>query len=286
MKISVHSIIAPVLLLSPVLAFAATGAVLDEINSAWQQTEEMNTSEEEMDRQQMEDESSEELFPPVSSASSQGTIDDQRSSRTSGYISVSVDGKVLTFGDVPRDQWFAPYVREIAELGIVSGYRDAAGNPLGQFGPADNVTIGQLAKIALSASQNLDGCPTTPPINLTASGTWAASYIVCTEKLNWTLFADGSIDVNRAANRAEVVVTLLEAFKVQLSEPTGNAFTDVTATTLFNQAIEQAKKDGIISGYTDNEGNLTGLFGPADPVTRAELSKIVTLTLQIYGGNR
>jgi hypothetical protein len=277
------ALIAAVAAVIPVVSFAATGAVLEESVKTWAEVEQENTAEESIDMQQMEDESSDELFPAGTSSSSQGTISEQRSSRTSAYISVTVDGRLITFGDVPRDEWFAPYVRDIAERGIVSGYRDADGNPLGLFGPADNVTVGQLAKIALASSSSLDDCPTTPPLNLTASGTWAASYIACTEKLGWTLFADGSIDVNRPATRAEVVVTLLGAFKAPIGEPTGTAFTDVTASTLYNPAIEQAKKDGIISGYTDEDGNLTGLFGPDDSVTRAELSKIVTLTLQIYG---
>lgn len=271
------------LLGTPLIAFAATGSILEDAVDAWGAVEQENIQEEMIDAQQELDESSKELFPEATSSSSQGTIDEQRSSRTSAFVSVIINGVMVTFGDVPRDAWFAPYVRDIAERGIVSGYRDADGKPLGMFGPADNVTTGQLAKIALGSSSNLGDCPSTPPVNLTASGTWASSYIACAEKLQWALYGDGSVDVNRSASRAEVVMTLLEAFKVTINEPTGTAFTDVTASTLFNPAIEQAKKDGIVSGYTDSAGVATGLFGPEDSVNRAELSKMVTLALQVYG---
>lgn len=268
---------------SPIVAFAATGdLLLPEAVQTWEDVEQQHVLDAENDAEQESDESSLELFPENESVSSKGTIDAQRSSRISGYVSATIDGMTVTFGDVSRDTWFAPYVRTIAEQGIVSGYRNAEGKALGLFGPADNVTVGQMAKIILAASSNLGDCPSTPPLNLTASGTWASSYIACTEHLKWNLYSDGSVDVNRNANRAEVVTTLLEAFRVTIGEPTGTAFTDVTASTLFNPVIEQAKKDGIVSGYTDDEGNATGLFGPEDFVTRAELSKMVVLAMQVY----
>jgi len=266
------------------MAFAATGNALDTAADAWVNIERENFSEHQIDEESAHIESSAELFPANQSSGSIGTIDQQRENRTSDFISATVDGKTVTFRDVPRDEWFAPYVRDIAEKGIVSGYRDAEGSALGLFGPADNLTIEQLSKVALASSSNLGDCPSTPPLNITSSGTWSAGYIACAEKLQWTIYADGSADVHRNASRVEVVVTLLEAFKATINQPTGSGsiFTDVTPSTLFNGVIEQAKKDGIVSGYTDAEGNLTGLFGPNDPVTRAELSKMVTLAMHMY----
>lgn len=269
------------LFIAPLMASAATGAVLESATDAWDNVEQANINEEQIDAKQEMEESSPELFPAVQT-SSLSPIDAKREERTNAFISATVDGKTVIFSDVPRDAWFAPYVREIAELGIVSGYRDADGNPLGTFGPADHVTVEQLAKITLASSSNLGDCPSTPPVNLTASGTWSAVYISCTEKLQWTIYSDGNIDAHRDVTRAEVIVTLLQAFKTPIGDATGTAFTDVTASTLFNPVIEQAKKDGIVSGYTDMEGNPTGLFGPDDAVTRAEMSKMVVLAMEVY----
>lgn len=266
----------------PFAAFAATGSTLDSAVGNWSAVEQEHISAEAVEENDEMVESTSELFPFAQSSSSLSPIDQQRQDRTSGFISVTVDGIPVTFADVPRDEWFAPYVRDIAEKGIVSGYRDVDGKPLGSFGPANHVTIEQLAKVALASSLNLGDCMSNTPMNLTSSGTWSAGYIACAERLQWAIYSDGSVDAHRDATRAEVVVTLLEAFKIAIGDPTGTAFSDVTASTLFNAVIEQAKNDGIVSGYTDEEGNLTGLFGPNDPVTRAEFSKMVTLAMQVY----
>lgn len=266
----------------PLVAFAATGTTLDAAVDSWSSVESEHIASEQQDMKDEATESTAELFPFTQSSSSQSPIDQQREERTSAFITVTIDGMPVTFSDVPRDEWFAPYVRDIAEKGIVSGYRDADGKPLGLFGPADHVTIEQLSKVALASSSNVGDCMSNIPMNLTSSGTWSAGYTACAEHLQWTIYADGSIDVHRDATRAEVIVSLLEAFKVTLGDPTGTSFTDVTASTLFNAFIEQAKKDGIVSGYTDKDGNPTGFFGPDDPVTRAEFSKMVTLAMQVY----
>lgn len=54
---------------------------------------------------------------------------------------------MTTFRDVPQDAWFAAYVQQAADMGIVSGYGDSAGNPTGYFGPADSVSVTQSLKM-------------------------------------------------------------------------------------------------------------------------------------------
>lgn len=268
----------------PAVAFAATGDVLKTTVNMWNAIESQHTKEQALELEQEILESSSELFPYDAEAPVASTIEQQRNDRIDAFVSATVDGVVVAFKDVPRDTWFAPYVRSIAEQGVVSGYRDSEGKALGLFGPADHVTIEQLSKIALASSLQLGDCPSINPKNLTASGSWSASYIACAETLQWTIYGDGGVDVHRNATRSEVVVTLLEAFKASI-EPTvgsGVLFTDVTTTTIFAPAIQQAKKDGIVSGYTDMDGNPTGMFGPQDAVTRAELSKMVVLAMQVY----
>ncbi len=269
-------------ILVPSHAFLATGETLMTDLEAWQTFQVEQLQEEQMDVANQQRETSSELFPEESSSSA-GTIDQNRSERTSDYLSVTVGGETIIFSDVRRDTWFAPYVREIAELNIVSGYRDAAGKPLGQFGPGDNVTIEQMAKVLLGAAGLLDTCGKKETINPTALDTWSAPYISCTEQLGWTLYSDGSIDVHRNATRAEVVSTVLQAYKINPQPATGTSFVDVPATMQLAASIEQARADGIVSGYNDADGNTTGLFGPDDAVTRAEFAKMVVLALQVYG---
>ena len=91
------------------------------------------------------------------------------------------------------------------------------------------------------------------------------------------------MDPSRPATRAEVVTTALQAFDRPFTPATGEMFKDVSSTLAFRDAIETAANDGIVTGYTDDDGAPTGFFGPFDPVTRAATAKIFSLALQQYG---
>ncbi len=64
-------------------------------------------------------------------------------------IAIPNASAAATFTDVPADAWFAPYVGQAADLGIVSGYRDNAGNLTGKFGPGDRVSVAQSLKMEI-----------------------------------------------------------------------------------------------------------------------------------------
>lgn len=279
--------ISALLLLSNAIALPAHAEggeqFLDDIN-AWQADADMNESESERQSADESYQSATDVFPDTTDFSGGSKLEESREDRTDAFVTVEIDGKDVVLSDVPRTAWFAPYVRDIAERRIVSGYRDAAGVPTGLFGPGDNVTLEQMSKVLLYASgRTTDGCGTGIPMNATASGAWSAAFVSCAETLQWTVYGDGTADMLRQATRSEVVVTLLEAFGKEPAAPAGNAFTDVGLATQFGAAIEQAKNDGIVSGYTDDEGAPTGMFGPQDPVTRAEFAKMVTIGMQTYG---
>ena len=198
------------------------------------------------------------------------------------HVTVEIRGSSIVLQDVPTYAWFAEFVEDMASRGIISGYRDEDGNPLGQYGPADNVTIEQLSKIAVEAAGiDLQQC-TNALKNKKAQGSWSESYIRCAESSNWALYGDGTVDITRPASRSEVVTTVLQAFDASFRSLDGTVFKDVNATTEFGVAIETAAADGIVSGYTDEDGNLTGFFGPSHPVNRAEIAKIVSMALRIY----
>ncbi|MFH1444329.1 MAG: S-layer homology domain-containing protein [Candidatus Peregrinibacteria bacterium] len=226
-------------------------------------------------------ESGDEIFPSTgqgSSTSRQSTLDEDPN-----FLTARVDGVPVIFRDVPKDAWFAPYVRDVVEEGIVSGYREANGALKGLFGPADALTIEQLAKIATQVARvDLSACGTALK-NTAARDTWSESYIRCAEQRGWAVYADGSVDINRLARRAEVVATLLQVLAVKTEPRTGGIFTDVDSSVEFAAAVEMAARAGVIAGDTDAQGNSLGTFRPIDPVNRAEVAKIVTMALQVYG---
>ncbi|MDD5469298.1 MAG: S-layer homology domain-containing protein [Candidatus Peribacteraceae bacterium] len=276
-----HVLSMGMLLLLPALVFAsALEGLVEDIDALDKEIGESLLEQ----RQQEADEAYEGsilLYPEEKSVSSSEGF---RSGESGGtFVSVRDEGEIVELSDVPRSEWFARYVQDMADRRIITGYRDAAGTPRGLYGPADPVTVEQLAKISvLAAGVDQSKCPRAPK-NGKAMGTWSAQYIACAEHLGWSVYQDGSVHPARSALRAEVVTTVLQAFNRKFDPATGTVFKDVSNTMPSRYAIETAARDGIVSGYTDAKGNLTGFFGPFDEVNRAETAKIVSLALRTYG---
>lgn len=262
-------------------AHAASGVVLPDL-SGIDAALEAHLNDQERQDAALEFDESAELFPAVE-AEGESSIEDAREDRVADYVVIRVGAKDVTLRDVPLKEWFAPYVRAIAELQLVSGYRDAAGAPTGLYGPADPVTLEQIAKVVtLAAGIDATSCA-VPPKNLSASGSWSASYVSCAEARGWAVYSDNAADVRLSATREQVVMTVLQAFEREFDVDAATlTFTDVEKTGAYAPAIAKAAADGVVSGYTDADGRLTGLFGPTNDVTRAEFAKIVTVALQVY----
>lgn len=198
-------------------------------------------------------------------------------------IVITVDGKEVTLSDVKQDEWFADYVATVASKNLISGYRDAAGNPLGTFGPSDSITLEQLAKIAVHAA-GLDPLTCSGPDSAKLSSRWSHIYIACAKNMQWAVFEALDLELTRPVLRSEVVVTVLQAFNVRITPVTGTVFTDVNRLTEYGNAIETAADHGLVSGYSDLDGNSTGYFGVLDRVNRAQAAKIFAEALALYAG--
>ena len=248
----------------PFSAFASIADILRDDIDAWKADIEQSMNETMDDATEEEWQTADELFPAPSGENEEPAIGES----------------TIVFRDVPRSAWFAPYVRAVAEADIMSGYRDAAGKSTEEFGVANGVTIAELAAIAVRLTDTMLDC--APPANKSAQRDWSSPYVGCAEEKGWAVYADATIDVHTPATRAQVIVTILQAFDVALGERTGTVFTDVTSSTEFASAIERAKADGIVQGYTDTNGEPLHLFGPQDPVKRVEMAKIAALAMQVY----
>lgn len=62
----------------------------------------------------------------------------------------------------------------------------------------------------------------------------------------------------------------------------GSHFKDVDPSSWYGLFASEAVGKGLLSGYTDSEGEITGRFGGADPITNAEALKIVGEMTQRY----
>ncbi|MDH5596672.1 MAG: S-layer homology domain-containing protein [Candidatus Peregrinibacteria bacterium] len=103
------------------------------------------------------------------------------------------------------------------------------------------------------------------------------------------LVSDGVVDVNDnfrpadALNRAELVKMAIVSIDglAGYEAPATPTFDDVPADAWFFDYVEAAVQLGIVSGYKDAGGNLTGFFGPGDTVNRAQASKIIVNTYSV-----
>jgi hypothetical protein len=197
-------------------------------------------------------------------------------------ITPSFAGETVVFTDVPQTAWFAKYAFNAAKFGIITGYKNKSGTSLGLFGPERSVTLAELAKIT-HVMMGLDEkqFPDTPD-NLSARGQWYSSFVSSAERRDWSIYTDPTLNLDRPATRGEILKTFLQALDIPLEWPKGNVFKDVNRRTTFASSIETAYRLGIVSGKTDENGTLTGFFGPNDPVNRAELSKMVSVILEKY----
>lgn len=206
----------------------------------------------------------------------------QEYERTLEFVTTDIEGQKITFTDVPTREWFAPFVSNAIKTGIMSGYKDSDGKLTGIYGPGNNVTVAELAKIAHTIANIDENLTRTRTVNLRAHGTWFEQYFASAENLEWLVFTDHRIDPSRTVTRGEVVATLLQALDVPRNWVKGNMFTDVYRHTQYGSSIETAAADGIVDGFTDAEGNPTGTFGPDKPINRAEIAKIIKNAIDIY----
>lgn len=198
----------------------------------------------------------------------------------SDLINTLDDLSVMRFSDVADTDWFSPYVSSVSDWGIVSGYRDAAGESTGKFGPANPVTVAELLKMALEAAQTDKAlCGLVPPAHATAIGHWAAEYVACAESLEMRLLSDANININRPATRAEVIAVIHDAFGDNVP-PLYSNFKD-TVGNPYEADIAYAYTRGVVSGDKDSRGIETGTFRPNDPINRAEVAKIIYERLKV-----
>ena len=156
----------------------------------------------------------------------------------------------------------------------MSGYKDAEGNPLHEFRPANSVTYAEIAKMAAEAV-GLSPLPGSS-MNTSDDDQWSEGYVALMESREVSVFQNHALDVNTPAPRGAVVQILLEMFDVTLST-SSNPYSDVPSSSPFASAILQATHDGIVAG---DDGATT--FRPADSINRAETAKMVRKVMEVY----
>ena len=176
-----------------------------------------------------------------------------------------------TFPDAPGSghQYF---IDCLAELGVVEGYTD------GTYGPADDVSRGQLATFVVRALEEVGvemaADVSFPDVNAGSTHTEAISKLATASVVQGR--EDGTFAPEAPVTRAQTATYVAGAIELVIDAqlPAGNGtFPDVSGTHAVN--IEKLVAASVLDGFPD------GTFGPADPVTRGQMAKFIGSALEV-----
>ncbi len=159
----------------------------------------------------------------------------------------------VRFSDVKEGEWFAGYINDLYEAGVIRGYRD------GTFRPQAPVTAGEALKLTLLAAG-------FPKQSATAEH-WAGGYRALALEQGFLDEADLAAGLDAPASRAMIAKLAARALGLQRGEllsPFADCEDD-NAVALYDADII----DGSIDSQTGERK-----FYPDRSITRAEISKI------------
>lgn len=182
------------------------------------------------------------------------------------------------FSDVPADAWYADYVNGLAEMGVVDATQD-------MYRPGDQVNRAEMAKLAFYVSGLPMETASAAPYKDVPMGQWYTNYIYTLTK-NGIVSGDkkdgvptGYFRPSDSLNRAEASKMLVNS--AQMAEDLSGAphFPDVTSTSWYYNFVETLFNNDVIDGYPD------GMFRPGNFINRAEVAKMVYLSLNPMTGD-
>lgn len=187
------------------------------------------------------------------------------------------------FNDIPSTLWAVDYVNRLARLGVIGGFRQDDGAAL--FKPNNTATRGQLSKMIVLATGWTLINPSTPTFNDVQPGSTFYQYVETAADRGvingYECGAPGEpcpgryFRPNNNVSRGQVSKMIQLAFAFPDNTSGGPHFTDVPVGSTFYTNIETLVNLGIVSGYSN------GTFLPSNNVTRAQVSKMLSLSLDV-----
>lgn len=173
------------------------------------------------------------------------------------------------YSDVPEDSWYAQYVKELTEKGVVSGKSDSA------FEPDAQVTRAEFVKmIAGVEGADVSGYSVSQFDDVKASA-WYAPYVAWAVENDIVQGVSGSrFCPDAPITRQDMAVVISRyADNIGLTLPEDNpavSFADAADISAYaSEAVTSLQRAGILSG----KGG--GLFAPKAYASRAEACKIM-----------
>lgn len=175
------------------------------------------------------------------------------------------------FPDVEEGHWASSYINELTTKGVINGYND------GTFKPNNTLTKGEFLKLIMTASMT-DVDFSEAPKDFEH---WAAGYVKVAE--NYSVLEVGEINaenINEPISRIDVI-RIMSLCDINIREHEQKSvdmlmFNDVSnLTTAETILLSHAVANGVIGGYPD------GSFKPTNNLTRAEVSKILSVYMSL-----
>jgi len=177
------------------------------------------------------------------------------------------DVMVSGFFDIPCGDWALNYIMAIYEAGITTGYGD------GRYGPEDYVTREQMAVFILRALNDIPGdgyCGSTAPFSDVPADRWSCKYVKRLVDLGITSGIGGGLfGPEDTVTREQMAAFLTRARDEVPSDGycgTEDPFTDVPYSLWSCKYVKRLVELGITVGIGE------GLYGPGNPVTRAQMA--------------
>lgn len=186
-----------------------------------------------------------------------------------GILTQTVERPQLNFTLGQSEQYRLVVVYSFTRVGTVVVSSDPPGLEFTMTGPNQMLVTGVTPASYESAAEgqysvrfkSMEGCYVPAPKALLLEAEKRISFLM-------TLHCDAADALREKLKKTgeEYVTTKVGGKDI--------VFLDVPQNAWFASVVFNAAKWGILSGYRDVQGKLTGEFGPANPVTIAELSKI------------
>lgn len=201
-------------------------------------------------------------------------VDVERVTAVAASVPVTASGYMITFAgrrpftDIAAGDWADDGVQYLYSQGAVTGYAD------GSFHPNEYVTRAQFAKMLVSAMGWSIENPVVPTFSDVAADSWAYGYIETAVAHSIIAgYPDGAFRPYNYVTRAQLAKMVVLGSEWDMEGITPVYFTDLTPDSWAYSFAQTAYSADVMSGYSD------GSFKPDSPATRAQVAKVLTLSL-------
>ena len=177
-------------------------------------------------------------------------------------------GEIIYFDDLSSDHWAYDNIMGLVENNVVGGYDDNT------FRPGNAVTREEFVKMLLLATDNYSAGYDSEFSDV-AEDSWYYTYVSCAYKKGIVQgIANDLFGSGISISRQDAAVMICRALGIETETVNETVFPDFDNISGYAQnAVCTLYESGVING-DDN-----GYFNPKNNITRAEVSKILSLVM-------